>query len=84
MSIMIDIPRKSDVLTLEILRTIHAKSDVTQRDLARRTGIALGLANLYSSTASNKGLAKIQHAPPNRYLYYLTPKGFTAKSRLTT
>jgi hypothetical protein len=26
---------------------------------------------------------KIQQAPANRYLYYLTPQGFTEKSRLT-
>ena len=26
---------------------------------------------------------KIHQAPPNRYLYYLTPQGFAGKSRLT-
>ena len=30
-----------------------------------------------------KGLVKIHQAPANRYLYYLTPKGFSEKSRLT-
>ena len=28
------------------------------------------------------GLVKVQQVPPNRYLYYLTPKGFAEKSRL--
>ena len=30
-----------------------------------------------------KGLIKVNQAPPNRYLYYLTPRGFAEKSRLT-
>jgi hypothetical protein len=28
-------------------------------------------------------LIKVKQVPPNRYAYYLTPKGFTEKSRLT-
>ena len=31
-----------------------------------------------------KGFIKIRQAPANRYFYYLTPKGFAEKSRLTT
>jgi hypothetical protein len=30
-----------------------------------------------------KGFIKIKSAPANRYLYYITPQGFTEKSRLT-
>ena len=30
-----------------------------------------------------KGLIKVSQAPANRYAYYLTPKGFSEKSRLT-
>ena len=30
-----------------------------------------------------QGLGQDQRGPANRYLYYLTPKGFTEKSRLT-
>jgi len=74
---------KEDSLTLEILETIEGKSDVTQRHLAQRMGVALGLANSYLKRCVRKGLVKIQQAPANRYLYYLTPKGFAEKSRLT-
>ena len=70
-------------MTLEILEAIEAKSDITQRHLARRSGIALGLANSYLKRCVRKGLVKIHQAPANRYLYYLTPKGFAEKSRLT-
>lgn len=70
-------------MTLEILEAIEAQSDVTQRHLARRMGVALGLANSYLKRCVRKGLVKIQQAPANRYLYYLTPKGFAEKGRLT-
>lgn len=75
--------QREDSLTLEILETIEKQDDVTQRHLADRLGVALGLANSYLKRCVRKGLVKIHQAPANRYLYYLTPKGFTEKSRLT-
>jgi DNA-binding MarR family transcriptional regulator len=74
---------REEALTLEILEAIGERSDVTQRSIARRSGVALGLANSYLKRCVLKGLVKIQQAPANRYLYYLTPKGFAEKSRLT-
>jgi DNA-binding MarR family transcriptional regulator len=74
---------KQESLTLEILETIDNQSDVTQRHLASRLGVALGLANSYLKRCVRKGLIKIEQAPANRYLYYLTPHGFAEKSRLT-
>lgn len=76
--------QKEDSATLEILQAIEHKNDVTQRHLADSLGVALGLANSYLKRCVRKGLIKMQQAPANRYLYYLTPKGFTEKSRLTT
>ena len=37
--------QKEESLTLEILQTIEEKNDVTQRHLADRLDVALGLAN---------------------------------------
>lgn len=74
---------REEALTLELLAAIEASSDVTQRHLADRMGVALGLANSYLKRCVRKGLVKITQAPANRYLYYLTPKGFAEKSRLT-
>lgn len=76
-------PKKEDALTLELLEAIEDKSDLTQRHLADRMGVALGLANSYLKRCVRKGLIKIHQAPANRYFYYLTPKGFAEKSRLT-
>ncbi len=74
---------REEELTLEILQAVDERSDMTQRHLADRMGIALGLANSYMRRCVRKGLIKITQAPANRYLYYLTPKGFSEKSRLT-
>ena len=75
--------QKEDEITREILTAIGESSDVTQRHLARHLDVALGLANTYLKRCVRKGLVKIRQAPANRYLYYLTPKGFAEKSRLT-
>ena len=74
---------RNDQLTLGLLEAIEEDDAVTQRRLARRLGVALGLANSYLRRCVRKGLVKVQQAPANRYLYYLTPKGFAEKSRLT-
>lgn len=74
---------REEALTLELLEAIEAKSDVTQRHLADRLDVALGLTNSYLKRCVRKGLVKIKQAPANRYFYYLTPKGFSEKSRLT-
>ena len=70
-------------ITLGLLDAVEEDSALTQRSVARRLGIALGLTNAYLKRCVRKGLIKITQVPPNRYAYYLTPKGFAEKSRLT-
>ena len=74
---------KENRLTLDLLGAIEQKDDVSQRHLAQHMGVALGMANSYLKRCVKKGWIKITTAPANRYLYYLTPKGFAEKSRLT-
>jgi len=74
---------KEEKLTLELLNAIDQRSDLSQRHLARQMGIALGLTNSYLKRCARKGLVKVNEAPANRFLYYLTPKGFAEKARLT-
>jgi DNA-binding MarR family transcriptional regulator len=78
-----DSETKDEQVTLELLDAIAQRSDVSQRHLAAKLGIALGLTNSYLKRCAKKGLVKIKEVPANRYLYYLTPKGFAEKSRLT-
>jgi len=70
-------------ITLSVLNAVERNSRVTQRDVAKNIGIALGLTNAYLKRCIKKGLIKVQQVPANRYAYYLTPKGFAEKSRLT-
>ena len=70
-------------ITLGVLNAVEENSRVTQRDVAKYIGIALGLTNAYLKRCIKKGLIKVQQVPANRYAYYLTPQGFAEKSRLT-
>jgi DNA-binding MarR family transcriptional regulator len=70
-------------ITLGVLNAIEENSSVTQRNVANDLGVALGLVNSYLKRSIKKGFVKIRHAPANRYTYYLTPAGFSEKSRLT-
>jgi len=69
--------------TLQLLNFVESDDALTQRTLAARMEVALGLANALLKRAARKGLIKVQNAPARRYAYYLTPKGFQEKSRLT-
>jgi len=70
-------------ITLGLLNVVHDNSAASQRSMADDLDIALGLANAYLKRCVKKGLIKVRQAPANRYAYYLTPKGFAEKSRLT-
>ena len=66
-----------------LLVEIEAGQAVSQRHLARRLGIALGLTNLLLRRIVAKGWVKAVHVRPNRVCYLLTPAGIAAKARLT-
>jgi DNA-binding MarR family transcriptional regulator len=68
---------------LEILTELARGEPVTQRRLAERLGIALGLTNLYLKRLARRGAIKITTIPPHRVRYLLTPKGIAEKTRLT-
>ena len=56
---------------------------LSQRDLSKKLNIALGLVNSYLKNLVSKGYITIKNIPAKRYTYYLTPKGFSEKTRLT-
>lgn len=70
-------------IVVRLLSAIERDSGLTQRRLSQELGIALGLANTYLRRCVRKGLVKMGQVPMRRYVYYLTPKGFAEKSRLT-
>lgn len=69
--------------SLQILDELSNNDSLTQRDLSSRLGIALGLVNSYIKNLISKGYITVKAIPPKRYAYYLTPKGFSEKTRLT-
>jgi DNA-binding MarR family transcriptional regulator len=68
---------------LQLLEALEQESTITQRTLASRLGIALGLTNLYLKRLIRKGYVKCVTVSPNRLVYSLTPKGMARKARLT-
>jgi hypothetical protein len=68
---------------LRLLEAVAADSTVTQRSLAAKLGVALGLANLYLKRLVRKGFIKCINVQSNRLLYLITPKGISEKTRLT-
>jgi predicted transcriptional regulator len=71
-------------VTLGLLNAVHEDQSLTQRSAAKNLNIALGLVNTYLKRCVKAGLIKVKQAPSSRYVYYLTPKCFIEKSRLTT
>lgn len=68
---------------LQILNELSDDDSLTQRDISSRLGIALGLTNSYIKNLIAKGFVTVKSIPPRRYAYFLTPKGFAEKTRLT-
>lgn len=66
-----------------LLETLEQHATITQRTLAARLGMALGLTNLYLKRLIRKGYVKCVTVSPNRLVYSLTPKGMARKARLT-
>jgi len=71
-----------DRIVLGLLNSV-GDGATSQRHIAAELGVALGLVNAYLKRCMKKGLVKVKEAPSRRYAYYLTPHGFTEKSRLT-
>ena len=70
-----------------ILREINKNPQSSQRDLAKGLGFSLGKLNYCLRGLKQKGLVKTKNfkKKPSKlnYIYVLTPKGFTEKTRLT-
>jgi len=77
------VDREKTRIMLGLLESVERGGQQSQRRLASELGVALGLVNAYIKRCVRKGLVKVRQAPARRYAYYLTPSGFSEKSRLT-
>ncbi len=71
----------------EILRSIQKRPGSSQRELAEGLGFSLGKLNYCLKALQEKGLVKIENFKKNpnkiNYIYVLTPKGVSEKTKLT-
>ena len=71
----------------DVLRKIKNNPESTQRQLAKDLGFSLGKLNYCLKALKDKGLVKIENFKKNpkkiNYIYILTPKGISEKTKLT-
>tara|TARA_Y100000816_G_C26097386_1_gene580970 strand:- start:186 stop:494 length:309 start_codon:yes stop_codon:yes gene_type:complete len=71
----------------EILRKISSKEIKSQRQIAEELQLSLGKINYCLKALKKKGLLKVKNFTknPNKkgYIYVLTPKGISEKTKLT-
>ena len=72
---------------LNVLRKIKSKPNITQREMAKDLNFSLGKLNYCLRALKLKGLVKIENFKKNpnklNYIYVLTPRGITEKTKLT-
>jgi EPS-associated MarR family transcriptional regulator len=72
---------------LNLLRKIKNNPKYSQRELAGELGFSLGKLNYILNSLRDKGLIKIRNFEKNKnkfnYIYLLTPKGISEKTKLT-
>jgi DNA-binding MarR family transcriptional regulator len=68
---------------LQLLEEIEQNPKVSQRELSHKYGIALGVTNACIKRMVRKGLIRLKGFPPRRIAYYVTPRGFSEKAKLT-
>ena len=71
----------------DVLRKISKKPNANQRKLAKELGFSLGKINYCLNALKEKGLIKMKNFVINpsklNYVYVLTPKGISQKTKLT-
>jgi DNA-binding MarR family transcriptional regulator len=74
---------RGDLNELRLLGEIERNGETSQRELARRLNLSLGLVNAFLKRLVSKWYFKVTTMPRNRVKYFLTPSGISRKSKLT-
>lgn len=72
-----------EIKTLQLLDALERDGFSTQRTLAKKLDVSLGLVNSFIKRLVHKGYVKITTIPRNRIKYILTPVGVAEKTQLT-
>jgi DNA-binding MarR family transcriptional regulator len=68
---------------LNLLNALEKNPETSQRELSNQFGIALGVTNACLKRMARRGWIRIAGLNQRRIGYYLTPKGFAEKAKLT-
>jgi len=68
---------------LNLLQELEKNPVVSQRELSNKFGIALGVINACLKRMARRGWIRVMGLDHRRIGYYLTPKGFSEKAKLT-
>jgi len=74
---------QESLTTLKILDEVATGQSVTQRDLSKKLGIALGMTNNYIKRLAKAGYIQINPGRRKQLHYLLTPKGIAERTSLT-
>jgi hypothetical protein len=73
-------PTLSDDRSFRLLELLGENSDISQRHVAKRAGISLGLTNLILKRLITTGHIKVMNLNSRKVSYLLTPKGMQEKA----
>jgi DNA-binding MarR family transcriptional regulator len=72
-----------EIRELSLLRELERNPIISQRELSNRFGIALGVTNACLKRMVRRGWIRITNLDHHKIGYFLTPKGFSEKAKLT-
>ncbi len=72
-----------DMRELNLLQELERNPVISQRELSHRFGIALGVTNACLKRMARRGWIRIANLNHHKIGYFLTPKGFAEKARLS-
>jgi EPS-associated MarR family transcriptional regulator len=79
-------PSANERVQLEVMRLLHAKQHVSQREVASSLGVSLGKVNYCLRALMDKGFVKVENYRKSKnklaYFYVLTPSGIARKTEL--
>jgi EPS-associated MarR family transcriptional regulator len=77
----------SEDVHFRVLRALNERPELSQREIAKVSGVSLGAVNFCLRALVEKGQIKVQNFQASdsklRYAYVLTPTGIAQKTRLT-
>lgn len=72
-----------EIRDLRLLEELERNPITSQRELSHKFGIALGVTNACLGRMARRGWIRMRGLNHRRIGYYLTPKGFAEKAKLT-